>query len=210
MAVFQWRETEVSSISFPESHADFIRQSPTFALGSTYTFATFIRESGEPQRQWRGRYADIRLEPDDQEFFLRFPAPRYFFLQMSAHDPVAQAYAPALAVLCDLNVQLELRIVPAVPPYLAVLPTLTESAAPAGKAQCHAYLFQGDWTLAADWAPLRNELSRGPKLTLNRYDTLRLQLNSRRNRPIVQGVRRQLEASLPAEAAPPDEAGAAS
>lgn len=204
------QEPEVSPITFPESYADFIRQSPTFALGFTYSFATFIRETGDLQRQWQSRYGEIRFEPEDQAFFLRFPATRYVFLQMSPHDPVAQAYAPALAAICDLNANLDLRIVPAESRYLPVLQTLTGSADGAGKKPCHAYLFNEDWQLTADWSPLRNELSRVPKLALHRYGTLRLQLNSRRNQPIVQGVRLQLEASLPDEVESPDESEATS
>lgn len=153
-----------------------------------------------PQRQWQSRYEEIRFEPEEMDFFLRFPALRYFFLQMTPSNPVAQAYVPALAAICDLNVNLDLRLVIADAPHLPVLPALTGADHRTGKAQCHAYLFNGDWTCVADWSPLRNELSRVPKPALNRYDTLRLQLNSRRNQPIVRGVRLQLEASLPDEA----------
>ncbi len=191
---------EVAPISFPETYADWVKYSPTFALTSTYSFTTFIRETGVPRHRWQSRYAEIRFEPEDQDFFLRFPAPRYFFLQMVPDDPVAQAYAPALAAICDLNLNFDLRIVLPHPPCLPVLQALTASALHSDQTQSHTYLFNAEWACVADWSPVHNELSRVPKQHLNQYDTLRLQLNSRRNQPLVRGVRRQLERSLPEEA----------
>ena len=186
--------------SFPSHFAAFAQRSPAFALGATQGFGAFAADGRGRRTPWRSRYEEIRLSAADQEFFMTYPEPLYFFLEMEPDDALARAYAPGLALICDLNLNLDLRLAVRQPACLPILSSLCAPDDYQADAGCHVYAWDADWRLAFHWTPLQEAAAGFDAQPDAGYDDLRLQLNSAGNRPIAREVRSHLESLLPAEA----------
>lgn len=175
------------TLTHPTDTLDFIRHHPSFALSLSPSPERFAAET-EPRRQsWHRRRQEIRLDIADQAFFLHYPDHLHFLLHMEPDCVVGRVCGPVLATICALNLRFSLRCIPTA----AVLESLLETAPPANGA-CHLYVFDINWKLALDWAPLRLRDHDGIAPDEQDYDTLRLRMNSRRNAPLVEEVRTQL------------------
>lgn len=187
------------SSTFPETYTEFMHRSPTFALGSSQSFAEYVQGAGPLQKQWQSRYDEVRVSAADQEFFMAYGKTLYLFLEMAPANAVAQVYAPVLAVICDLNLKVDLRLAVSRPDGLPVMQTLLGSEAHQPDTGCHVYVLDAEWQLAAHWTPLSRNGRRLPAFGQDDYAALRLRLNTARNRPICQEVRSGLEALLDPE-----------
>ena len=80
------------------------------AFTSALTFAEFLTVSPIYRTLIRQRAAEVRLPPQDQDYFAHYPDMTYFIVLVTPDDPDTAAVLPILVAIAEASPRFELRI----------------------------------------------------------------------------------------------------
>jgi len=126
------------------------------AFTSALTFAEFLTVSPIYRTLIRQRAAEVRLPPQDQDYFAHYPDTTYFIVLVTPDDPDTAAVLPILVAIAEASPRFELRILcdeddltllDALVDDLDLVSEMDELDLPL------LIVLDGDWSYQARWGP---------------------------------------------------------